>query len=285
MLAAPGVPYRRCEWARARRPTIIPARMPRDRVSRSHALRLPPAQADPVDAKPAIEQACHAACTVPADKYEACKDRIAKKGTGNCEAWSFDYWKCIDACVRGSGARGGKQPACAGGATRRREAACGTRACGSPRTRFSDFTLPLSSTQRRRRPRSSPRCVDDRCERCCRGGHGPRSRGRLAAVMVAGAWRLPPSARAARGAEAPATRGRALGSYVTASGVRRSFRSAARRRERVPDVRWSYTREQLRQLTRQRLCEARDPTGGIPRGPRVEAPLTEAWRLRALDSS
>ena len=50
-------------------------------------------QADPVDPKPQIEEACKAACSLPAVNYEKCKDRIAAKGTGNCEAWYFDYWK------------------------------------------------------------------------------------------------------------------------------------------------------------------------------------------------
>jgi hypothetical protein len=34
------------------------------------------------------------------NEYERCKDRIKTKGSGNCEAWAFDYWKCVDKCVR-----------------------------------------------------------------------------------------------------------------------------------------------------------------------------------------
>jgi ubiquinol-cytochrome c reductase subunit 6 len=57
-------------------------------------------QADEVvDNKAAIEKACHPACTKPWADYESCKKRIADKGTGSCEPWAFDYWKCIDKCV------------------------------------------------------------------------------------------------------------------------------------------------------------------------------------------
>ena len=54
---------------------------------------------DPVDPKPKIEAACHSACSLPATNYEKCVERITAKGSGNCEAWQFDYWKCIDKCV------------------------------------------------------------------------------------------------------------------------------------------------------------------------------------------
>ncbi|RYG46705.1 hypothetical protein EON67_09255 [archaeon] len=58
-------------------------------------------QADePVDRKPEIEQECHKPCTSAWANYEACKERIAAKGTGSCEPWAFDYWRCVDKCVR-----------------------------------------------------------------------------------------------------------------------------------------------------------------------------------------
>ena len=30
---------------------------------------------------------------------QSCIKRIEKKGEGDCEAWYFDYYKCIDKCV------------------------------------------------------------------------------------------------------------------------------------------------------------------------------------------
>ena len=54
---------------------------------------------DPVDAKPAIDKACHPACLKAWGEYEKCQARIAAKGAGTCEPWAFDYWKCIDKCV------------------------------------------------------------------------------------------------------------------------------------------------------------------------------------------
>jgi hypothetical protein len=57
-------------------------------------------QADePVDPKPQIEKDCHPSCKKEWTEYEMCKDRIAAKGTGNCEPWAMDYWRCIDKCV------------------------------------------------------------------------------------------------------------------------------------------------------------------------------------------
>jgi len=38
-------------------------------------------------------------CPKPWAEYEKSKERIAAKGTGNCEAWAFDYWRCIDKCA------------------------------------------------------------------------------------------------------------------------------------------------------------------------------------------
>ena len=64
-------------------------------------------QADEVvDPKPKVDASCHKSCTREFSEYEKCKERIKAKGTGVCEAWHFDYQKCIDACVRGRGPRG-----------------------------------------------------------------------------------------------------------------------------------------------------------------------------------
>ena len=57
-------------------------------------------QADePVDQKAQIEKDCHPACLKQWGEYEKCKERIAQKGSGSCEPWAFDYWKCVDKCV------------------------------------------------------------------------------------------------------------------------------------------------------------------------------------------
>lgn len=32
-------------------------------------------------------------------KYKACKVRIAAAKEGDCEAWYFDFLKCVDKCV------------------------------------------------------------------------------------------------------------------------------------------------------------------------------------------
>lgn len=74
-------------------------------AARAHARRRPtracPQADEPVDPKPKIEAECHKACTKEWAEYEKCKDRIKAKGTGSCEPWAFDYWKCIDKCVSG----------------------------------------------------------------------------------------------------------------------------------------------------------------------------------------
>jgi ubiquinol-cytochrome c reductase subunit 6 len=57
------------------------------------------ADAEIVDPKPAIEKQCHSSCSKEHNAYESCVQRIAKKGSGTCEAWKFDYWHCIDQCT------------------------------------------------------------------------------------------------------------------------------------------------------------------------------------------
>jgi len=54
---------------------------------------------DPVDPKPKIEAACHKSCLKESSEIVKCEARIKAKGEGNCEPWTFDYIKCIDACV------------------------------------------------------------------------------------------------------------------------------------------------------------------------------------------
>jgi hypothetical protein len=56
-------------------------------------------QEDVVDKKADFEKGCHPVCVKPFAEYEKCKERIAAKGSGSCEPWAFDYWKCIDKCV------------------------------------------------------------------------------------------------------------------------------------------------------------------------------------------
>lgn len=79
-------------------------------VSHAHAKHAPPLlrhfctvwpQADPVDPKPQLEEECHAPCKKHWDAYLACEQRIAKAGKGQCQDWAFDYWGCLDKCVRG----------------------------------------------------------------------------------------------------------------------------------------------------------------------------------------
>ncbi len=83
-------------------------------------------QADePVDAKASIEQACHPACTKQWTNYEKCKERIEGKAGATCEPWAFDYWRCIDKCVRATASSHGTECCRA-----RRGAACGLRTCG-----------------------------------------------------------------------------------------------------------------------------------------------------------
>lgn len=54
---------------------------------------------DPVCPIPAIAEACKPKCKPFLEKYNACAERIAKKGEGDCEPWYFDYLHCIDKCV------------------------------------------------------------------------------------------------------------------------------------------------------------------------------------------
>ncbi|GMI57127.1 hypothetical protein ScalyP_jg10650 [Parmales sp. scaly parma] len=54
---------------------------------------------DPVDPLPALKEKCKPGCKIEWAKYEACGERIAAKGSGDCEPWYFDFLKCIDRCV------------------------------------------------------------------------------------------------------------------------------------------------------------------------------------------
>eukprot|EP00341_Mesodinium_pulex_P007774 CAMPEP_0116957626 /NCGR_PEP_ID=MMETSP0467-20121206/44094_1 /TAXON_ID=283647 /ORGANISM="Mesodinium pulex, Strain SPMC105" /LENGTH=67 /DNA_ID=CAMNT_0004644433 /DNA_START=27 /DNA_END=230 /DNA_ORIENTATION=+ len=53
---------------------------------------------DPVCPLPAITEACKPKCTSFLQKYNACVERIEKKGEGDCEGWYFDYLHCVDKC-------------------------------------------------------------------------------------------------------------------------------------------------------------------------------------------
>ena len=40
-----------------------------------------------------------APCAKAKALLEACAARIEEKGSGECEAWAFDFWHCIDQCA------------------------------------------------------------------------------------------------------------------------------------------------------------------------------------------
>ena len=52
-----------------------------------------------VDHLPALRAECKKHCPAQQKEYNACKDRIAKLGEGDCEAWYFDLLHCVDHCV------------------------------------------------------------------------------------------------------------------------------------------------------------------------------------------
>lgn len=86
----------------------------------SHIFYFP--QEEPVDQLPALTEACKPKCAPQFKKYEVsswfnsdcrssfgsksilkfqeCIPRINKAKEGDCEAWYFDYYKCLDQCVR-----------------------------------------------------------------------------------------------------------------------------------------------------------------------------------------
>ena len=70
--------------------TIVPAEVDEDE--------------EPVDPKIAIDEKCSksTACSKAFVEYEACAERIEKKGHGECSGQYMDYLACIDACVRRS---------------------------------------------------------------------------------------------------------------------------------------------------------------------------------------
>ena len=57
---------------------------------------------EPVDPKIAIDEKCSktTACSKAFVEYEACAERIEKKGHGECSGQYMDYLACIDACER-----------------------------------------------------------------------------------------------------------------------------------------------------------------------------------------
>lgn len=48
---------------------------------------------------PELRKSCEPKCKSFYAHYEACKERIEKKGAGDCEPYYFDWLKCIDKCV------------------------------------------------------------------------------------------------------------------------------------------------------------------------------------------
>ena len=63
-----------------------------------------------MDPKPALEKACHTPCVPLWDNYKKCEERVTAKGDGDCSPWYFDYWKCVDKCVRAKGAGSRRHP-------------------------------------------------------------------------------------------------------------------------------------------------------------------------------
>eukprot|EP00585_Thalassiosira_rotula_P024470 CAMPEP_0196239330 /NCGR_PEP_ID=MMETSP0913-20130531/7698_1 /TAXON_ID=49265 /ORGANISM="Thalassiosira rotula, Strain GSO102" /LENGTH=68 /DNA_ID=CAMNT_0041521203 /DNA_START=31 /DNA_END=237 /DNA_ORIENTATION=- len=56
-------------------------------------------EAEVVDHLPALKASCKSHCPAQIKEYNACKQRIAKLGEGDCEAWYFDLLHCVDHCV------------------------------------------------------------------------------------------------------------------------------------------------------------------------------------------
>jgi len=54
---------------------------------------------EPVCPLPSLRKACEPKCADVFKTYLACADRIEQKGSGDCEAWYFDWLKCIDKCA------------------------------------------------------------------------------------------------------------------------------------------------------------------------------------------
>lgn len=54
---------------------------------------------EPVDPMPKIRETCLPSCPKQIKLYDACKDRIAKSGEGDCEAWYLELHHCVDKCV------------------------------------------------------------------------------------------------------------------------------------------------------------------------------------------
>eukprot|EP00981_Chlorochromonas_danica_P004094 scaffold795_cov164-Ochromonas_danica.AAC.4 len=55
-------------------------------------------ESEPVNPMVALTEACKPKCTVQWEKYQACIPRIEKAKEGDCEAWYFDFYKCLDKC-------------------------------------------------------------------------------------------------------------------------------------------------------------------------------------------
>jgi len=52
-----------------------------------------------VDHLPALKKECAKHCPAQKKEYDACVNRIAKLGEGDCEGWYFDLLHCVDHCV------------------------------------------------------------------------------------------------------------------------------------------------------------------------------------------
>ncbi|CAL4904086.1 unnamed protein product [Urochloa decumbens] len=60
------------------------------------------ADAEPVDPKNYLEERCKPQCVKSLYDYERCMKRIENDGSGqkHCTGQYFDYWSCVDKCVR-----------------------------------------------------------------------------------------------------------------------------------------------------------------------------------------
>jgi len=54
---------------------------------------------EPVDPRPAIEEACKPGCASYWKKYEECAARVQAKGEGHCSGQYFEFYHCIDHCA------------------------------------------------------------------------------------------------------------------------------------------------------------------------------------------
>lgn len=82
--------------------TLHSHRRPPNRHRHFHRHQLNRVEYTEEDPKPQLEEACKVECVKEWQAYKDCAERIKSDATGeaHCTGWAFDYWKCIDKCVR-----------------------------------------------------------------------------------------------------------------------------------------------------------------------------------------